>query len=515
MTDTAGDFNTTSYPAPLGGMFIETAGQGIDAFGSGQGGFSPGLTSVSVPSANFTSVPPTSAELFSGISGQVVDGTGSGGSISASTTPGFVDVLAHPPGRDVQPVPVVVRHHRSVRATTRSSSPLPTNGSLNVSATAIGYRSLAFVANASAPAPGIAPVATAAMSHDGYLNATVVDATTLTPVPLASVSASVADPANGSAFSLGYYTNGSGEVNTTAPAGPSVSVTVSAAGYASRSFTVSITSGLASSLGRVALTEGAPPTGFFVQSEYVNTVGAPALPTAVDPKTGAPLPDAKIVVAAANGTIAGSTSTNDLGQFLVWVPATPFIALTLTLSAYDPVTFNFSTGGISHLALRYVNTTGAGIVSGRVVIQPNGTGLYNTLVNVCPYSSGFCDYVDEAVGYTNASGDFWVPATRGLDQVNVQTQQYLANVTPTVTVSTEGFYNIGTVDVYAFATISGVVLGCPGGPAGGRGQRQSLLDVRDPVRPLRQLHDHRPGRQLQFPRPPEHLRPGRDGAWLQ
>ena len=461
-TNTAGFFNTTSYPSGPAGMYLEAIAQGIDAFGSGQGGFSPLVTGVTVNATNFTSVPPVNATLFSGITGKVVDGTGSGGSLNASSAPGFIDVVAQPPS------PSFSSFQWTFAITGPSGAytffvDVPTNGTLNLTASAIGYRSLRVVANASSPAPGVAPVPAAAMSHDGYLNATVVDAATLAPIPDASVVATVSDPHNVSAFSLGAYTNGSGDVNTTAPAGPTVNVTVDAPGYVGRAFVVAVTGGKTTALGRIVLSEGAPPTGFYLQSERVNTVGVAPQPSAVDPKTGAPLPDAKIEVAAANGTLAAIAYTNDLGQFLVWVPSTPFVAVTMTLNAFDPVTFNFSTAGIGRLAVKYLNTTGAGIVEGRVLVQPNGTPLYDTLVNVCPYGSGYCDYTEEAVGYTNVSGGFWVPGTRGFDQASVQTQQYLANSTPTIAISTEGFYNIGTIDVYAFATVSGVVLGVPGG----------------------------------------------------
>jgi hypothetical protein len=461
-TDTAGFFNATG---PSGTDWVMTDGPGIQAFGSAQGGFDFDYSVESVPRANYTTLSPISDALFLGISGNVRDGTGSGGFLNATADPGFVDVEALP---STSPPPTPFNWTYAITGPSGAYVfflGLPTDSTVVLTATAVGYRSLRFDANASIPAPGVTPVAGEAMAHDGYLTATVRDATTQDPIPQASVVTSLVDPVNSTTISLGYYTNGSGEVNTTAPAGPAVSVLVSAPGYYSRTYVEPVTAGLTTLLGTVDLTEGAPPAGFFVQSEYVNTAGQPALPTVVDPKTGAPLPDAEIQVAVSNGSVLATTYTNDLGQFLLWVPSSPFIDLTLSLSAFDPVTIYYSTAGAGRLVLRYVNTTGTGIVAGRVVVEPNGTGLYDTEVDVCPTgaSGGVCLTQDEAVGFTNVSGDFWVPATRGLDTASVVTEQYLTNDTASVGVSTEGFYEIGTIDVYAFATILGQVRGIPGG----------------------------------------------------
>jgi hypothetical protein len=460
-TNTAGYFNAS---ADSGAMLLMTGGGGIQAFGTAQGGFEYLETPEFIPASNFSSIGNVSDPLFLGVAGQMVDGTGSGGFLNDSGRSGFVDVEATPGAAALTP-------YNWTFAITGPDGQytfflgLPTGSPVTLTAAAIGYRTYQTSVVLTTPAPGITPVAGAEMSHDGYLTATAVDAVTSAPVPDASIVASVVDPANFTTFSLGAAANGSGEVNTTAPSGLAVSVTVSAPGYFPRAFLEPITSGRTTALGPVALMEGAPPSGFFVQSEYINTAGLPAIPTVVDPKTGAPLPDAEIAIAVSNGSVVGTTFTNDLGQFLLWVPTSPFIDLTLTLSAYDPVTIYYSTAGDTHLSLRYVNTTGTGIVAGRVILDPNGTGVYDTEVNVCPTgaSGGICFMLDEAVGYTNVSGDFWVPSTRGIDTVSINTEQYLANQTLNLGVSTDEFYEVGTMDVYAFATISGVVLGVPGG----------------------------------------------------
>lgn len=465
ITDTAGEFNisaSTGSAIPSGVVAVYVDGPGVQGYGSAQGGF-PFHSFVETVAGNYSALPaaaPLSAPIYGGYSGRVIDGSGQPANATTGPPAEFVDVTASNDSSPYGQTSLVTGPGGDFTVfleDNRSTSPTFT-------ARGAAYRPINFSDPGPQPGPNLTLLAGVPLAHYGWVTATVVSNATGSPLDGASVSVAVPDPANITSLATAVFANGNGFANLSLPSGASLAVTISAPGYFSRVVTTSIIAGMSVPLGSVGLTEGAPPTGFLLQSHSVNTVGTPAYLTALDPYTRAPLAGASITAQTANGTTTSPyLKANGIGEFLLYVPATPYVYLTMTQSGYDPLTAYYASAGVSRLIIDHFNTTGAGVVSGRVIVEPTRAPLYDVPINGCPVGQPACISAWEGLAFTNLSGEFWVTITRGFDQVTVSTEDYLTNTTPTLGVATDLFYDVGTIPVYAFAQIFGTVRGVPSG----------------------------------------------------
>ena len=460
VTNTAGFYNVSG---PNGSVEMLTQGEAAAAFGSALGGFYPQTVKGNVtPNGTFFGPNGTlPLQIYGSLSGLVHDLSDANGSAPAP----FVTVSAD----TLVPYLSGFLAGSSVVATGPSGAYtlfLPPGGpSIYVSAVGSSFLAGNETVNGSMPTPGSAVAPTFNVTHYGWVTATVVNAANQAPLGFAAIATVTSNPFNGTALDSASVANGAGVVNVSVAPGHNVSVLLSAPGFLPKSSTVVVTASATKALGTIGLTVGAPPIGFVVRSPSINALDAPTV-DAVDPATGAPLADASVVaISPVDGSeISTIVRTNALGQFFLWVTGTyPAIDLDLKQPSYDPLTLYVPTPTSGTQVVPHLNTTGASVVAGKVVAEPNGTGVYDLGVLVCQYGNPTCDTSTEGFTFTNGSGDFWVAAPRGFDQVTVISQDYLTNVTPSVTVPADGFVKIGNVPVYAFADLSGTVLGVPYG----------------------------------------------------
>ncbi|MGI0132875.1 MAG: carboxypeptidase regulatory-like domain-containing protein [Thermoplasmata archaeon] len=454
---TDGTFNV-SAPAGVADQF-SAWGNGMNALSSPGYGFDLLKTFVNVTGAGLA-LPTRGAgvlmmQLFGVLSGPVKDGS-----------------VLGPSGTSPRPVPfawVSVHTNSGQRSTTyqitdgggRFVALVPTDSTLataNASASAFWGTNRSW-AGTVAPA-GVVAFGNLTLPHFGWVTGTIVGRTGGNPIANVPVQVTVPDPANATVVVTNERTNGAGFVNITAPAGPSIHVATVSPFYLNQSRVVTVAECRTSSVATITLSDSPAANGTWVQSDQVNTVGHPPVRTVVDGRTGSAVYFASVVVTGGSGVSnAKLTRTNGLGQFLTLAGAGPSDQLTVSATAYAThlQTVNLSQG--SRAIVPRVNLTGDGIVEGSLIVEPGGVPAVGVEIMVCPVALPSC----ASIGLTNASGGFWVDAPPGPDLVSVVTESYLANLTASAVVPSDGFIEVGRIAIYAFADVAGTVLGLPTG----------------------------------------------------
>ncbi|MCI4326351.1 MAG: carboxypeptidase regulatory-like domain-containing protein [Thermoplasmata archaeon] len=314
-----------------------------------------------------------------------------------------------------------------------------------------------FPSRATVAAGAVVTESNLTLARFGYVTANVSDAAT--GQPLGGIYLTATGTGGSSHVLVGSsVTNGSGVVNTIAPPG-TVQLTVGSSLYPSWTGSTSVPSGGLVALGSVTLTALANGGLVLLRTPEVNTVAQPVLPGAFDNVSDRPVPDASVLETGPVGYHAGPIVTNDLGQFFLAGLPLANASLTVEAAGFNPLAIprNLSAGGTS--VFQPLNMTAGGIVTGDVVAEPGNVTVPYATVSVCPLRNPLCP----SSVTTNATGVFWIAAPNATDQVSVVSNLYLANLTRIVNVPSDGFVELGTIPVFSFGTVHGLVRGLPSG----------------------------------------------------
>jgi len=454
-TASDGSFNAS---VPYGATSVLTfTGGAVPAYGSALGGYTVLEATVDVNRGFITLSESAGASqtigIFGAVSGVVQDGLAWDPSTQRSTrAAGFGYLVATTSG------PASVLAELTTGGGGDYTYFLPADGT---GTTIVGTGSAFIGANVTrpgaVPSAGALTVAPIVMPHFGYGVAWVVAKATGLPILFASLTATRSDPANATQWLGTTPVAQDGYANVTAPSGPSTTFSAAALGYTVVVRSAHVNQGGTSVLGTLALVENASQQPAWVQGAEINTVGRPPTPTVVDGLSGAPIQGADVVVTNPSGAASTATGTNALGQFLVTVPPGAPDTLTVYRPAYVTAVRTMNVAGGSRTLVGQVNLTGDGILAGEVRAQPGDTPVADATVRGCPGSGGVCG----AIAYTNGAGVFWIAVPPGTITLSVETNDYLANESLTLDVATDTWTWIGTLDVFALATVVGTVRGLP------------------------------------------------------
>jgi hypothetical protein len=452
MATNDGGFFNVSLPESTADT-LECTGGGIDGFGQGYPGFEPFSLGVDASSA-YTTVRGSGAyggfplRLLGGLTGRLLE-TGN----NSTTVAYFVSYAA-----------------------VGNASAGPQAGAL----TGPGGNYTAFLPpgltgyQIKASAQGLVPVTSPArttpvpeglvaavpplnLTEFGWFLATVQDAGTEAPVEDASVD--VSDLSTGPLVLSGSsVSNGTGTVNVSAPPGDDI-VSVGDPLYHDLNVTTTVGSGLVTRFGAIALHELPGGGVVTIRTPYVSTFGEPVVVGAFDNRTDRPVLETVLSESAGPGSSSGTQNGNALGQVLLTGFAANGTNLTISATGYSPISRTTNLPYGASYDLTALNMTAYGVVAGVVEEEPQGLPVPYVPLSVCPLGSPFC----QTLVTTNASGGFEVGAPAGYDTIDIDSSQYLANLTRIVNVTPDGFTEIGVVPVFSFGTVSGVVRGLPSG----------------------------------------------------
>lgn len=460
--DSSGYFNASAPAGVYDAVIAKGAGTGPGMY---PGGFAGNTSFLNVTNATSQAGPPLVIGLS--IFGTIV------GSIVASGTNGRLPVWFDSISAGSR-TPYSAQQGEVVNATGDYTIFLPPSQVLNMTAGGIGAwipqgRSFSVDGNLSTSQPDILTFGNVTnldayahgpsfnLLHYGWIDARIVDASTLKPVPYAGLSAS--EPGMlwglGTSWSSIGIANAAGFVNMTAP--PSIpsstrlAVNITADDYTYQLANVTVNSSRTSYLNGT----GPRTLGGYRLEPWGWIKG-----TVLDSTTGAPLAGALAVASDPSGTTGiGNTVTNGAGYFFIDAPPNPADHLAISDPGY--VTNNsFPNVGYGKIVtIPTVPLVGMGIVSGVVRANPSEQRVPGATVTVCPRSQPACTNSATA----NASGVFTLIARPGLDVVTVSAPGFVTNSQSFVTVSSDTWTWIGELTIYEFATVLGVALGIPGG----------------------------------------------------
>ena len=301
------------------------------------------------------------------------------------------------------------------------------------------------------------------LRHDGWVdfNVTALDVA----APYVGGTASTLDLLTGGTVGgPPSSSNQDGIMNLSAPVGSPVNVSLLGNGYNGTTFTAG---GVNSSATTWAAEHNVSAWGL-VRSEDVNSSGKPIYPVIgaiYDAAKGWPLPGAGVTAAASDGTTTGQTiDTNWNGQFLTDAPIGKADQLSVVHTAYAKNTSVLTavSPGASWVVPR-INLTGAGILGGRVFGYPGHIALAGVTITSCPkgVTAGAGCYSTTS----NESGVFWVDASAGVDSLVFDADGYVSNSTTVVQVCSDCWIGLAPTALYAYATVTGAILGLPAGTA--------------------------------------------------
>jgi Carboxypeptidase regulatory-like domain len=295
------------------------------------------------------------------------------------------------------------------------------------------------------------------LSRFGFVTAVVHDATG--GEPLAGVFLTAGGSGGSNRTLVGSArTNGSGDVNVTAPPGND-RLTAGSPLYANWTSNTSVPIGGLDAFGPIAVTAFENGGLVILRSASVTAVSGPVVPGVFDNVSDRPVPQATVLEAGPGGVHAGPVVGNDLGQFFLAGDPVDGATVTITAPGFNPLTYgrNLSLGG--SVVVAPLNLTAGGIVAGTVVAEPGNVTVPYATVTACPVANPFCP----TTVTTNATGAFWIAAPNGSDTVNVVSNLFLTNLSRIVSVPSDSFVELGDVPVYSFGSVRGVVRGLPSG----------------------------------------------------
>ena len=452
---TDGSFNVS---VPSGSYStLELTGRGIGGFGSADRGFDLGRYTLNV-TAPYIELPDTGpsapqVSIFGAVVGTLVDGSTWNATRAAAQAPcAFCEVIA-----------TALQSNQSsyvdaqIGGGGNYTAFLPSDGtSTQVQGTGSSYWRANRTVPGAVAAAAVVAVGPVAPMEFGWITLRVVAASDARALSYAYVTTDAPDPANGTSWSTGTLIRGDGFVNVTAGFGGAVAVQVTSPGYFPRNLTVSVASARTSALGNVSVVGGAPPSVIWINSSAQNDVGIPPAPSVVDAVTGAAIPFVVVTATNPSGGSSAPTQTNGLGQFLFYDYVASSLVVQMAIPGYDTTDLYHNTTNVYQLTLNRTPLVGNGVVAGRVVSQPGNRPVYDALVQVCPFGNICQNYA-----YTNATGVFWVEASRGFDTVTITDDVYLTNYTVNLNVGSDTWQWVGDVPVFSFAGISGSVRGIP------------------------------------------------------
>ncbi|HTT25503.1 MAG TPA: carboxypeptidase-like regulatory domain-containing protein, partial [Thermoplasmata archaeon] len=460
--NTAGFFNTS---APIGNYDRLTvnatggspydSGTQIQAQGAGPGGYLDNVTPVNVTSSGVVLPGSAGGALRLLLFGTLLGSAGDASTWNASThqpaAPARWGVL-----QSNGPLP---GDRLSVLLSGGGRFALFVAGPANLTLT-VGGSAYRTVNNTTSRAPASAATTTSVspfdLPHYGWVRATIASVSG-SPIPFASVNATVADPGNRTTLSTSGTANGVGVVNLSAPPGTNVSFGASATGYSPSTTSGAVLPSRTSPIEFAGLVP-LPSSDLYARSEEVNDVGVAPFPTVVDSLSHAPITGATVLLE--NGTfgfLEGFARTNGLGQFLVSGPISPTLGLEFLRDGYASLLVGATAPASGTYVQPEVDLVGDGILAGRVVAAPGSTGVAGADVMACEFAnSAACENAT-----TNGNGTFWLGLPPGRYEISVGAVDYVANVTLAANVSSDVWTWAGTVPVYANPLVSGTVVGRP------------------------------------------------------
>ncbi|MCI4360059.1 MAG: carboxypeptidase regulatory-like domain-containing protein [Thermoplasmata archaeon] len=460
VANTAGQFNVT---APVGTgdalSVIANGGSSYDRWvevssqGGGAQGFESNLTSVNVGSSG-TVLGSTAAlipvlAIFSSVAGTVGDQSLTGGGTGTSAAPAGWSTV-HVAGTKTGSYLEIVA---SGGGEFRGFVP----GSETVKLTARGTAFLSANTTAAVPpngANGSAPMLS--MTHYGWVQGTL-RSTSGAAIPFAQASVARSDPSNQTVLTVYGESNGGGHLNTTAPSGGTDQVNVSAPGFLAWNASVGIRPSQTFPLSVPALK---PAYTFdYVRSEAVNTVGVAPTVTLRDPLANASIPGASVSLTLGNGTLAGETPSNGLGQFLLEGDPTSTNHLSVVRVGYAALSVPIPPTARGEVRYPTLNVTGDAILAGRVVSEPRSTPTAGVNVTACEvFPNGGCLTVT-----SNGAGLFWAEVEPGAYAINLSAEGYQAEAVYGAQARSDAWQWIGNLTVIPNGVVFGRVTGDPYG----------------------------------------------------
>ena len=298
---------------------------------------------------------------------------------------------------------------------------------------------------------------TVAMSEFGFVTATIRESGSLLPLSGIEFEASglggpLSRPLSGASLS-----NGTGFVNTSAPPGNDTLTTGSPA-FANFTGTTTVVNRTTDAYGTITVAALAGDGYADVRSLEVNTVGVPVVPGVFDNTTDLPVLGLQVAENAL-GIHSQIVFGSDLGQYYLSALPTSAANVTFTALGYTDFTLHENLSYGTDVVDPQLNMTANGVVEGTVVAEPGNVSVPYATVWVCPVGTTVClNHVE-----TNVSGVFWIGAAAGVDQVTVDSPLYLSNISKLVNVTPDSFVELGSVPVFTFGTVHGVVRSLPHG----------------------------------------------------
>ncbi|HEV2429506.1 MAG TPA: carboxypeptidase-like regulatory domain-containing protein, partial [Thermoplasmata archaeon] len=446
-TGPAGTYDTVAIVGTGGSNFDSLTNTPLE--GGAPQGYDPFETSlnVSAPSVSlgltFSSLPRLA--MFSGLSGGALDG-------SSRTVPGGVPTL---PARWASVQVNGTRPNSNFAAVLsgggRFTLFLPGGEKVRLEAVGSAFRGANATGVAVPTGARTSAVPSFDLPHYGWVESTI-HASNGAPIPYAPVSATLADPANGTSLSNSDIADGTGFVNVSAPTQGSDVVRTTPVGYGNSSVRVEV---LPSETSPALLPNVAPVSSLtHVESWEVNDVGVPLVTTVVDPTTGAPVPEALIGLSAGGPTsgIEAQVPSNGLGQFLLSAPLSSAPSLVVHATGYSVPRLPVISAPLARI--RTLNLTADGILALRVVGLPGPTPLPGANVTACSASyTGPCSTVE-----ANGEGIAWIATPPGLYSITIQAVGYLGNVSYPASTCSDCFDWLGNLTVYADSVVLGRVV---------------------------------------------------------
>ncbi|MCI4321408.1 MAG: hypothetical protein L3K05_03785, partial [Thermoplasmata archaeon] len=359
-SDTGGFFNV-SVPAGAPDTITLTGG-GIANAGNGDPGFSPSSFALPVSSSQVTVAGggPGGGVLFlilGGLTGSIRES--SGGNTAAAFFATYGTLASASAGPSITALTGTSGNYTAFLPDGAYGEQVNANAQGLVPAQSTGVAGTT-TAGSVVPGPNLT------LTRFGFVDATVLDNTTLFPAVGLTVDVVGSGGPLNQALSGGSVSNGTGSVNISAPPGTDA-IMVRSTAFANWSSTVSVSAGSATAFGQIRLTEVAGGGVVLIRTVDVNTVATPPTPGVYDNVTFHPVEGTYVFEDSGNGTVhAGPANGNDLGQFLL--SGLPDSATNVSVAATGFTTFQTGVDlppGSTYVQPR-LNLTADGIVEGTV-----------------------------------------------------------------------------------------------------------------------------------------------------
>ncbi|MFI5415083.1 MAG: carboxypeptidase-like regulatory domain-containing protein, partial [Candidatus Lutacidiplasmatales archaeon] len=452
-TNTGGFFNV-SVPAGNPDTVTLTGG-GILGAGNGFPGFSPSSFTLTV-SSNQVTVPgggPGGAVLFlilGGLSGSLRET--SGGNTAPAYFATYGTIASASAGPSISAMTGTAGNYTAFLPDGAYGEQVDANAQGLVPAQSSGVAGTT-TAGSVVPGPNLT------LTRFGFVDATVLDTTTLYPAIGVGVVVTGSGGPSNQLLTGGSDSNGTGSVNISAAPGSDAIMSGSTA-FANWSSTVSVSAGSATAFGQIRLTEIPGGGVVIIRTVAVNTVSTPPTVGVDDNVTFHPVEGTFVLEDSGTGGVhSGPANGNDLGQFLLSGLPSNATNISVAATGFTPYQTSVDLPAGSTYVQPLLNLTADGIVEGTVESMPGNVTVPYTTVVACPITKPLCPTAVQ----TNASGVFWVGVPAGLDQFTVQSNIYLANLTQIVNVTPDSFVEMGVIPVFGFATVHGIVRGLPSG----------------------------------------------------